>query len=1231
MNFGSISNLNNLRAGDLPPFNPRSLPGNTLLLDSSTATVYDDGAIQFTASDKAYLSIADNASLSMGAGVDFTIAGWIYLDTLGSTKIILRKGLANATASALEYAILQDSNNKINVLVSDGTTIYTAIHGTTISTSTWYFFEMLVNTTAHTLTVNLNRGTAVTTNSITYAANGTDNLFVGNNLAGTAGWGGRMDSFGMWKRVLTSTELDFLYNAGAGRMYSDLMTAHKVSMVSWWGFNEEDGIRYDAFGTNHLTPTFANIIDNTSTLGTELVTNGTFTTDTTGWTGTNATLASVAGGQAGNCLEVTDSGSGGGYGYQSITTVANQNYTLSYYFKKGSGASGALGVCVTAGCKTLYDSGTLTDANWTLKTFNFKATGTTTIISTFSNGASGTALFDGITLKALTQTNLNGGFESLGTGETLGSELLSNPGFETAGTNGGTISGTKTSTRARASNVATIVTGTPHGLSSTNVVTIAGMTDTTFNATNVAVTVSDATTFTYANTGSDVGSGSDTGGTITTDVFANWSTTVSLGGLVSLDTSVKHAGNNSVKCTTASASSDQKVFQSITTSASTRYKLTFWTYGDGTNAGNYAVYDNSNAAYLVAVTTTGVTAGAWTQVTMYFTTVAGGISTQLIFYGKSVTGAVAYFDDISVKQVTASNTFLNWVEVIGGSSTVTADTATPYAGTNSAKITLDAASSFTSLYQNVITANHKYKATVYAKSASAGAYGRVDFGIAAAAINTLTLTTSYALYTIYGTATDATFRLTRAGTPGAIALTYDDVTLSCTEIPSAAGIAAGLAIDGNLGASFNGTTQYLSKTNDAKLQTGDIDFTVWGWVNLASKQSQVANVIAAKWTGSGDLREWYLAYLGTGTDRFSFSISTNGTSPGVTTLLDTKIGSPAINTWYFIVAWHDSVANRIYLQINDGTADLSAHADGATALASPFTVGAIGGPSSFINARIDGVGFIKRTLTASEKTALFNAGKGVKYAGLPSTISADSTLVFWNLDMYSAGTAPVTRLDSTANAMNLTDTGNTPSGQGVNYYEGTASKWLDQSASANNFIQTTQSSRLLYVTNAQNGKPVLRGDGLTKSLFNANDLIGTGNVTVFAVIKPRGLGGSNAGRIIDNGKLIIFTGTYVGAISDGSTLTQSAGSSITLGTAYVIIITRTSAGVVNFYINGAASGTANQASGTPAAGSPTYIGNNVAGTRGFDGDLDEVGIYTSILTTTQIANLTRFLRTRWGV
>jgi hypothetical protein len=74
--------------------------------------------------------------------------------------------------------------------------------------------------------------------------------------------------------------------------------------------------------------------------------------------------------------------------------------------------------------------------------------------------------------------------------------------------------GQATATRARTSGVATIVTALAHGFTTGDTITIAAMTDTTFNDVQAEVTVVDATTFTYANAGVNVVSGADTAGRV---------------------------------------------------------------------------------------------------------------------------------------------------------------------------------------------------------------------------------------------------------------------------------------------------------------------------------------------------------------------------------------------------------------------------------------------------------------------------------------------------------------------------------------------------------------------------------------------------------------------------------------------------------------------------------------------------------------------------------------------
>jgi hypothetical protein len=64
------------------------------------------------------------------------------------------------------------------------------------------------------------------------------------------------------------------------------------------------------------------------------------------------------------------------------------------------------------------------------------------------------------------------------------------------------------STISRTSNVTTIVTDTPHNLTSGDTIAVSGVTDNSFDTTLATVTVTDGTTFTYPNTGSDGSSSS---------------------------------------------------------------------------------------------------------------------------------------------------------------------------------------------------------------------------------------------------------------------------------------------------------------------------------------------------------------------------------------------------------------------------------------------------------------------------------------------------------------------------------------------------------------------------------------------------------------------------------------------------------------------------------------------------------------------------------------------------
>jgi hypothetical protein len=173
-------------------------------------------------------------------------------------------------------------------------------------------------------------------------------------------------------------------------------------------------------------------------------------------------------------------------------------------------------------------------------------------------------------------------------------------------------------------------------------------------------------------------------------------------------------------------------------------------------------------------------------------------------------------------------------------------------------------------------------------------------------------------------------------------------------------------------------SEYLSRADNASLSTGNIDFTFALWVNLAS------NAAAQAFIDKSDNATWeYEIFFSVAANRLAFYVE-NALSGGDTVTAD-NLGAPSISTWYFIVAWYDSVNDLLNIQVNNGTADSVSHTDGARDSAHAFRMGAQGGVTNFTNGLIDQVGFWKRVLTAQERTDLYNGGNGLSYAEIVGT------------------------------------------------------------------------------------------------------------------------------------------------------------------------------------------------------------------------------------------------------
>ena len=120
------------------------------------------------------------------------------------------------------------------------------------------------------------------------------------------------------------------------------------------------------------------------------ISNPTFESGVSGWSGTNADLTSVAGGESGNSLQITNNTTAAGVAYQDFNVIPDRVYLLDTYVKAGtSNITMDIGNSTTA---DKYYAGTeITDnSNWThLQQFFIPDEETVRVSFTLSSTTSG--------------------------------------------------------------------------------------------------------------------------------------------------------------------------------------------------------------------------------------------------------------------------------------------------------------------------------------------------------------------------------------------------------------------------------------------------------------------------------------------------------------------------------------------------------------------------------------------------------------------------------------------------------------------------------------------------------------------------------------------------------------------------------------------------------------------------------------------------------------------------
>lgn len=215
---------------------------------------------------------------------------------------------------------------------------------------------------------------------------------------------------------------------------------------------------------------------------------------------------------------------------------------------------------------------------------------------------------------------------------------------------------------------------------------------------------------------------------------------------------------------------------------------------------------------------------------------------------------------------------------------------------------------------------------------------------------------------------------------------------------------------------------------------------------------------------------------------------------------------------------------------------------------------------------------------------------------------------------------------------------------------GGVTTWSDQSGNGNDAIQTTDSYAPQFVTNAVNGNPVLRFNGVAPSIqylevSDAGTAFLTNDFTTFALARFAGSYPALRQNIWSKASFDGFAGpidwwfnTTTGVPfcyrGDGTTNYASFGGTTgpTLGLYTVLGLEVTGAtGAVTHYLGLATNGSGTALTNTADAGNPLRIGRRYDNNTQINGDISEILIYDRPLSDTDRTNVTAYLASKYNL
>lgn len=187
-NTSLLLNFTNAGIVDSTAKNVLETVGNAQI--STTQSKFGGSSLYFDGTGD-WLLFPDSVNLQMGSG-DFTIEGWVYINTAGVAYGLISKG-----TSTTGWSVNITSGNKLQFSYTSSN----LTGATSLSATTWYYFAVVRSGTATgNLKIYLN-GTADATSAgaVTDTFNQTNSMYVGADRVGTSALNGYLDEIRVTK------------------------------------------------------------------------------------------------------------------------------------------------------------------------------------------------------------------------------------------------------------------------------------------------------------------------------------------------------------------------------------------------------------------------------------------------------------------------------------------------------------------------------------------------------------------------------------------------------------------------------------------------------------------------------------------------------------------------------------------------------------------------------------------------------------------------------------------------------------------------------------------------------------------------------------------------------------------------------------------------------------------------------------------------------------------------